>query len=182
MRFVKISHSRKISVFSLSSKAEQGLPDVLTRAPPSSFPSCFTNLFRKIFSWTEVRLPHPPRWSEVQRRPLASDPNGGSSPTTTKARRPILLVEMIHQGRKARFSLQRGETRPRGSSRRDGNPGYQRRREEKTSVLKNHTFSCQKLCGVAGRRHYQCPPPGPPHPASTPAECPLTNVFKSDVS
>ena len=94
-----------------------------------------------------MRLPHPPRWPEVQRRPFASDPNGGSSPTTTKARRPILLVEMIQQGRKARFSLQRGETRPKGSSRRDGNPGYQRRREEKTSVLKNSTFSCQSSVG-----------------------------------
>ena len=90
-------------VFSLSSKAEQGFPDALTRAPPSSFPSCFTNLFRKIFSWTKVRFPHPPRWSEVQRRPLASDPNGGSSPTTTKARRPIPLVEMIRKVEKRGF-------------------------------------------------------------------------------
>ena len=77
LRFVKISHSRKISVFSLSSKAEQGLPDVLTRAPPSSSPSCLTKLFWKIFSWTEVKLPHPPRWSEVQRRPLLQIQMGG---------------------------------------------------------------------------------------------------------
>ena len=90
-------------VFSLSSKAEQGLPDVLTRAPPSSSPSCLTNPFRKIFLWTEVKLPHPPRWSEVQRRPLASDPNGGSSPTTTEARRPILQVEMIPKVEKRGF-------------------------------------------------------------------------------
>ena len=34
---------------------------------------------------------------------LASDPNGGSSPTTTKARRPILLEEMILKVEKQGF-------------------------------------------------------------------------------
>ena len=117
-------------VFSLSSRAMQGFPDVPTRAPPSSFPSCFTNLFRKIFSWTEVRLPHPPRWSEVQRRPLASDPNGGSSPTTTQARRPILLVEMILKLEKQGFRSNAGR-RDQKIFPKGGDPGYPRGREEK---------------------------------------------------
>ena len=117
-------------VFLSHRKAEQGFSDALTCAPPSSFSSCFTNLFRKIFSWTEVRIAHPPRWSEVQRRPFASNPNGGSSPTTTKARRPILLEEMIlkveKQGFRSNAKRRHQKFFPKG-----GNPGYPQRRKEK---------------------------------------------------
>ena len=82
---------------------------------------------------------------------LASDPNGGSSPTTTEVRRPVLLGRNDPQGRRARFSL-RGETRPKvlpiGRLSWFSTEGGKR-----TSVLKNHSFSCQKLCEAAGGRH-----------------------------
>ena len=66
------------------------------RTPPPSSTSCLTNLFWKIFSWTEMKPPHPPRWSEVQRRPLLQIQwRVFLNEQNTEARRPVLLVEMI---------------------------------------------------------------------------------------
>ena len=117
-------------VFSFSSKAEQGFPDAHTRAPPSSFSPCFTNLFRKICSWTRWGSPIRPVGPKFKASP-ASEPNEGSSPATTQARRPILLEEMIHKVEEQGFRSNAEKRDQVGSSQRKGVPGYPRRREEK---------------------------------------------------
>ena len=111
------------SVFTLSLKAEQGFPEALTRAPPSSFSPCFTNLFRKICSWTRWGSPIRPVGPKFKASP-ASEPNEGSSPTTTQARRPILLEEMIHKVEKQGFRSNAEIHDQIGSSHRKGDPGY----------------------------------------------------------
>ena len=110
-------------VFTLSLKAEQGFPEALTRAPPSSFSPCFTNLFRKICSWTRWGSPIRPVGPKFKASP-ASEPNEGSSPTTTQARRPILLEEMIHKVEKQGFRSNAEIHDQIGSSHRKGDPGY----------------------------------------------------------
>ena len=98
-------------VFSFSSKAEQGFPDAHGARHPLALRLVSQNLFREICSWTRWGSPIRPVGPKFKASP-ASGPNEGPSPTTTQARRPIPLAEMIHKGRRARSSLQRGETRP----------------------------------------------------------------------
>ena len=56
----KISHSRKILVSPPLRRQSRAPPDVVTLAPPPSSLSCLTNLFRKIFSCTEMKPLHSP--------------------------------------------------------------------------------------------------------------------------
>ena len=162
-------------VFSFSSKAEQGFPDAHGARHPLALRLVSQNLFREICSWTRWGSPIRPVGPKFKASP-ASGPNEGPSPTTTQARRPIPLAEMIHtrveeQGFRSN-AVKRDQV---GSSQRKGVPGYPRRREEKLLSWRIKTISCQRLCGAAGWGHYKCPLPGPPHPVSVPAECPLAN-------
>ena len=65
----KISHSRKILVSPPLRRQSKAPPDVPTLAPPPSSLSCLTNLFRKIFSCTEMKPSIRPK-VRSPRRPL----------------------------------------------------------------------------------------------------------------
>ena len=81
LRFVKFHILARFLFFSLIT-GRAGPPRILTRAPLPSSPSCLVSqiYFGRFFCETEVKPPHPPRWSEVQRRPLLQIQMGGSSP------------------------------------------------------------------------------------------------------
>ena len=102
LRFLKFHILARFLFFSLID-GRAGPPRILTRAPPPSSLSCLTNLFWKIFLWNRGEAPPPALLVRSPKASLASDPNGGSSPMTTQARQPVLLVEMIPKVEKRGF-------------------------------------------------------------------------------
>ena len=136
-------------VFSFSSKAEQGFPDAHGARHPLALRLVSQKPFRKICSWTRWGTPIRPVGPKFKASP-ASGPNEGPSPTTTQARRPIPLAEMIHtrvEEQGLRSNAVKGDQV--GYSQRKGVPGYPRRREEKLLSWRIKTISCQRLCGAA---------------------------------
>ena len=151
LRFLKFHILARFLFFSLID-GRAGPPRILTRAPPPSSPFCLVSqiYFGRFF--------REPRWSHPT-RPVGPKSKGVpcfrskwgvfTNNHWGKATHPPSRDDP--QGRKARFSL-RGETRPKvlpiGRLSWFSTEGGKR-----TSVLKNHSFSCQKLCEAAGRRH-----------------------------
>ena len=73
----KISHSRKIFVF-LPLRWQSRAPPTFSRARhPLALCLVSQIYFGRFFCETEVKPPHPPCWSEVQRRPLLQIQMGG---------------------------------------------------------------------------------------------------------
>ena len=123
-------------VFSFSSKAEPGFPDAHGARHPLALRLVSQNRFGRFVHGLGEEPPSAPLVRSSKASP-ASGPNEGPSPATTQTRRPIPLAEMIHKGRKARFSLQRGETRPSRFFPKERCSWLPTKEGRKTSVLKN---------------------------------------------
>ena len=144
----KISYSCKIFV-SFPLRTQSRAPSTLSHpchplAPRLVSQICFGRFLRH-----RDEAPPPAPWSEVQGVPCSRS-NGGSSSTSTEARRPVLLVEMILKVESEVFAQWSNATK--GSSYRKVILVSHGRREEEF-CLEEHSFSCQKLCEAAGGRH-----------------------------
>lgn len=151
LRFVRFPHSPRISFFLSLRRQSRASPTLSCARHPLAFrlvsQICFGRFVRGL-----GEAPHPPRWSEVQGVPCFRTKWGViTSDHSGKATYPPRRDDP--QGRRARFLLQRGETRPRRFFPKERYSWLPTKEGRKTPVLKNYTISCQKLCGAAGRGH-----------------------------